>query len=527
MDEISKSVLARAAELMPEDPRDVPLDDQFVLDCLRANERGDAVLYATLHRGRYLYNLTPKDGEWYRWAGHIWEQDEAKRVYKDVEQVALCYQDQLDRLEAEGLDWEDKKSPMVSLAKDLRRRINRLRSVQGMKNTVFLAPVIDESMSCKETNMNRHPMLLPCANGVINLKSGLLFPGRQEDLMSMAIPVEYDPGADYSQWCDFVVDTCGSKELAAFVQRSIGYAVTGHSHEQYIWVFIGRGRNGKGVLFSCISKILGPFCHTLSSAMIMEQRFDPPPSAASEHKMSLLGKRLTIASETKQGKRIDAPAVKTLTGDDTINARPNFGREVNFDPTHTLMLLTNHMPVGITADNALVQRLLKIDFPWAFVDDPKAEARKNPVLADRFRKKDPDLKEKLMQNPQGILRWIVEGCLLWQKHGIDPPPEVRASVDELARQADYIGEFLEDCVVRLADQPDQRVACTVMYTAFKWWWGKNMDEGERRIPALKTMTAALRERGWRVEKKGGQYWVYETMIEQNIADEVFNKATTY
>jgi putative DNA primase/helicase len=520
--DIAAQVAARAAGLMPEEEKK-PLDDIFVNSCLSANERGDGVMYASLHQGDYLFNTTRKDGKWYVWAGHVWEEDDFRRSFAAVEDCAVEYERLLKQVKQDIIDEDiDKKHIDAWKLKHrdkLQSRVDRLRGEAGVNKTLTWAPVVDLAMACREDDFNKRPMLLPCPNGVINLTTGELETGRPADRMSMAIDVPYDKHADYELWHTTLCEVCGSEEVANFLKRSFGYAITGHAFEQYIWVFLGSGRNGKGIIFNLIGEILGPFYHEISKAMILEQRNPPTANAASEHLYSLLGKRIIVGAETNKGQKIDAAAVKELTGEDRVKCRPNFSSELNFLPSHTLFLHTNHPPVGLTSDFAMVQRLLLIDFPYRYVDDVEGEKKKYPRHADTFKKKNKHLKKELMANKAGILRWLVEGCLEWQKIGLAPPQSILSAVNKLARDEDYVGQFVADCLAEIPEgiTAERRIPCTTMYTAFEWWWNMNQDQQERRIPAMKTINKELRERGFTVEKAGGKTWVYDYQISYDVA----------
>ncbi|MDD5469164.1 MAG: phage/plasmid primase, P4 family, partial [Anaerolineales bacterium] len=414
---MAAAVEGRAAALLAK-PRQEQLDDAFVKQCLDNNERGDGCMFAALHRGNFLYNVTPKDGEWYAWAGNVWTPDVFRRAVAGVEDCALEYQRLAEHLDKEmdilNVDQTDKKSDnywMVTLAKAYRARAHRLRSTGGSARTLSFAPVVEPDMACRESDFDKHPDLLPVRNGVIDLTTGALVQGRPEDMLTRSLDLAYDPQADYAPWQAFVDEISDDPATAAFIKRTFGYAISGHSYEQHIWVFTGPGRNGKGVLFDLIGEVMRAYYHVISRSMLLEQRNEPGPSAASEHKYSLLGKRIVVGAETNRGQKIDAGAIKSLTGDDDIVCRPNFKSEIIFQPSHTLFLHTNHIPAGLTRDFALVQRLIKIEFPWMYVDDPAAEARKFPAWSTRFRRKDPLLKDKLRRHKPGILRWLVEGCL--------------------------------------------------------------------------------------------------------------------
>jgi len=521
--EIAAQVQRRAAELTPakEQP---PLDLKFIKDCLDANERGDGCMFAAVHRGKYLYNTTPKDGEWFAWNGHVWKKDEFRLALAAIEDCALEYQQQADilkeEIKAEGIHKEHEDAWKLALYKKYQSRADRLRSKDGAAKVLHWAPVIDPTMACRESDFDKQPWLLPAKNGIIDLRTGALISGRPEDLLTRALDIDYDPHADYTAWQTFVDEVSGCPEVAAFIKRSIGYAITGHSYEQFIWVFTGPGRNGKGVLFDLIGDVMRQYYHVISRAMIIEQRSEPGPSAASEHKYSLMGKRIIVAAETNKGQKIDAGAVKGLTGDDDIVCRPNFKSEITFKPTHTIFLHTQYVPVGLTRDFAMVQRLIKVEFPYMYVDDPEAEALKKPAMASRFRKKDPTLKDKLRQIKPGILRWMVEGTKEWIDKGLSPPASILEAVKLLADEEDFVGRFMLDCLVHFPEDKEIRVPTTEMYNAFKWWWAQNMDESEKRIPAMKTINGAIREKGHLVDAVGGKTYLYSHAVNQDITQEV-------
>ncbi len=529
-EELALQVQKRADELLVDESAP-PLEKQFIIDCLKANERGDGCLYAALNGDKCLYNATRKpDGQWYFWNDIVWEEDVFRKSKNVVEFCALEYDTIADGLsnEIEEEEITSKKHEdwwKVKFRDGVVSRAKRLRSGAGVNRTLEWAPIVDQSMACEEMDLDQKKWLLPCTNGVIDLRTGALTTGRPEDMLTRRIDVEYDPRADYTLWQETLEEICGSKEITAFIKRLLGYAITGNTKEQNIFVFVGPGRNGKGILFSLVGDIMGPYYHEINRGMILEQRNEPSPGAASEHKYSLLGKRIIVGAETNRNQKIDASQVKSLTGEDKITCRPNFSAEFSFSPTHTLFLHTNHIPTGLTSDFALLQRLMRIEFPYMYVDDVEAEKKKHPGQKDRFRKKDPDLKDKLSKIKPGILRWLVEGCREWQESGLDPPKSIIEGVDALAKEEDYMGQFIEDCLVHHPDETDLRISCKDMYQAFSWWWSQNMDSNEKRIPAMKTINAALRERGYRVSPKAGKTWVWEHTINVAIVTDVGNYAS--
>ncbi len=524
-DDIAKQVQDRADELLGEESPE-ELDSDFVRECIESNVRGDGCLYATINRDRCLRNNTPpKDKEWYWWNGHVWEKDNFEKTKNAVEPCALEYKKISDSLakEIEEEEIDDKKHPdywKVTYKKKVDSRVDRLRG-PGAEQAMNWSTVVDPSMACLEEDFDNHPWLLPAPNGVIDLRTRALTRGNPSDRLTRSIKVEYDPRAEYDLWLKTVEEICGGdKEVAAFLKRSFGYAITGFSHEQYIWVFTGPGRNGKGVLFNMISQVMGPYYHEINRGMILEQRNEPPPNAASEHKYSLFRKRLIVGAETNKGQKIDDGAVKGLTGEDIINCRRNFMGEINFLPTHTLFIHTNHMPYGLTKDFALIKRLWKIELPNMYVDDVAAEQKKYPAKAEMFKQKDGDLKKKLQTQLPGILRWLVEGCAEWQERGLDPPQSIKDAVAKLADEEDYVGAFLKDCLTNHKDQPDLRLSCKEMYKVFQWWRSQNIDINDKKIPAMKTINKEIRERGHLVDKIGGVTYIFGHSINLEVVKAV-------
>ncbi len=523
---IAGQVEQRADELTAGLQPQPEIDDQFVAQCLANNERGDGCLFASMHRGHYILNVTPKNGgEWYAWDRHVWTLDLKRRAVNAVEDCALEYQARAERLTKEILDKgiQGKKHPeswKIGLRDKYRKRAERLRGRRGAESALYWAPVVEPSMACREEDFDNKPWLLPVQNGVIDLQTGALTKGRPEDLLTRRLDIDYNPHADYTIWQEFIDEVSGSPEMAAFLQRSFGYAITGHSFEQYIWVFVGPGRNGKGTLFDLLGDVMGPYYHEIKKGMILEQRNEPSPAAASEHLYSLLRKRIIVGAETNRGERIDPSAIKRLTGEDRVVCRPNFGSEINFYPTHTLFLHVNHLPVGLAREFSMIQRLLLIEFPYMYVEDVEAEKRKHPIWADRFRKKDPKLKDRLREHREGILRWLVEGCLAWQEQGLATPPEVLDRVDRLAQEEDYLSQFLRDCLVACPDQPETRISTSRVHEYFRWWWAQNKDARADRCPSQTAINSSMRERGFRIERKGGRYWLYQFTGNEVIADEV-------
>ena len=479
------------------------IDSRFVRSCLYNNERGDGILFAAIHRDRFLQVKTTS--QWLAWGQHHWITDKADLCHDAVEQVAAKYYEQAHDLKTQAeAAYEagkvDEGKRCEAERKLYLRRVDRLRSSAGAKNCLEWAHKIGaRSLAIIGEEIDQRPMLLACKNGVIDLKTGKRLDGRPSDYLVKAIPVEWQGlDAPRPEWERFLSEIhLGDGDLVAFVRRLFGYAVTGLISEHHLACFVGEGRNGKGTMFETLKAIMGELAWAVQPELILDQKNTRSSAGPSPDLVSLQGRRLVIASETDEGRRISGSKVKSLTGADTINARAPHDRfETNFTPTHKLFLYTNHIPKGLTRDYALYKRLLFINYPLKFVDNPTGETE---------RQRDPSLPAKLMAEAPGILAWLVQGCLEWQEHGLAPPDKLRADVDALRASEDTFQQFFTD---RMLDDKDSHCLFKDIYTKFQAWYTEEIDENTRYIPSKIKISGWLEKRGYEKAKPGGHATFY-------------------
>jgi len=484
--DVREKVKARVAEesltIGEQDVKKIEISPQFILTCFQANELGDGALYAALHRNRFLYNNASQ--EWLCWTGNHWKRDSLQEALSGVEEVVNTYSRELPKIIADA-----------SFFKDLYKRIQRLRTNRGRKNTIEAATTCEDRLSIIGDELDCKPLLFPCANGVLDLETGAFRSGRQEDLLMRASPVEWlGFDAPCPTWRRFVLEIMlGRQDMADFLQRYFGYCISGLIKEHSFVVLWGRGRNGKGTLVETIKKILGPLSKPVASEMLLDQgKFGGKnASGPSPEIMGLLGVRLAWGSETDDGRRISPSRVKWLSGGDTLVGRhPHDKYEVNFTPTHKLVLLTNHKPGAPADDFAFWERCLLVPFELSYVfRDPKQEFE---------RRADKDLPDKLAAETSGILAWLVEGFLRWQEVGLCPPPAVLDATAEYRSSEDIMGQFVADCC---AVASGNQVAATAFYEAFKEWWEENISKNP---PAQKRFGNLMKEK-FESRKVGGKY----------------------
>ncbi|MDB0529841.1 phage/plasmid primase, P4 family [Ralstonia solanacearum] len=288
--------------------------------------------------------------------------------------------------------------------------------------------------------------------GVVDLRTGQLRAHRREDRMTKvttATPRGRN-GEGCPAWLAFIADiTGGNTDLAAYLQRVVGYCLTGVTSEHALFFLYGTGANGKSVFVNVLTTILGDYAANAPMDTFMEARGDRHPTELA----GLRGARLVSSIETEQGRRWNESKVKAITGGDKVSAR--FMRQDFFDylPQFKLLIAGNHKPAIRNVDEAMKRRLHLI--PFTVTVPPE--------------RRDGRLTEKLLKERDGILAWAIEGCLAWQRQRLDPPDCVRSATEEYFDEEDAIGDFLDE---EAQCHQQARVAVADVFLRWQEWAGR-------------------------------------------------------
>ncbi|MFH9179553.1 DNA primase family protein [Streptomyces albogriseolus] len=319
-----------------------------------------------------------------------------------------------------------------------------------------------------------NPDLLACANGVINLRTGQLTDGRPEDLISRAVGTPYDPNALCPRWIRFLSEVFpDDPELPAYVQRLVGYGITGHTSEQVFAVLYGEGSNGKSVFLNTLRALFREHAVTVPFDMFTgsgNNRGGPDAEL-------LLGARLALASETNRGAVLDSAAVKNATGGEEINVNPKYRDPYSFEPQALILLATNYRPEIREQDYGTWRRIRLLPFVRKF----EAHERDNS-LAETLREEFP-----------GILAWAVRGAQEWYANGLGETPSVAQAVKDYRDETDPLAGFFPG--VLLAD-PTAETPTGDIWEAYNAW---AQDNGIPPFKSSRTLTTALRERDTSVQ----------------------------
>jgi len=377
----------------------------------------------------------------------------------------------------DGACWrEDRKRRVFTRAKKLCREIARSANKPGVAKTIASAKTRaavvalageDTRLVAGVDQWDTDPWLLNTPDGVVDLRSGKLRPHNNTDYMTKMTAAS--PGGECPRWKEFIRQvTNGNEELQHYLQRIAGYALTGITREQELFFFYGTGNNGKGVWVLVISGILNDYHVGSTIETFSASKFDRHPTELAK----LKGARLVTASETEEGRRWAEARIKELTGGDIINAR--FMRQdfFSFYPQFKLLFTGNHMPTLRVVNNAIVRRFNRIPFSVT-------------IPADQINK---NLAAELKQEAPGILAWMIEGCLEWQKIGLCPPKVVTDATDSYLESQDVLGEWLEECCVRDAQG---WVSTRDLFNLWKLW----AEARQEHVGSVKSFSARLEDRG--------------------------------
>jgi putative DNA primase/helicase len=450
--------------------------EKIIYQALDENEDGDAALFIKLFQGHRLYDQRVNPlAAWYYWNDHHWREDEQKEVFKLVREVVGVYYEQHQReiwkikkaennkkLSAEERDTEIKYCK--SRIKILKEREKQLQTLKRKSSILKLASMGVNSLGYVGDGWDLNPWLIGCRNGVIDLEKGQFRDGRPEDYIKTVSPIAWDENATCPAWERFLLEIFeGDQEMVDFMQRLLGYAITGLREEHIYPIFWGEhGRNGKGTILETLKIILGLMAYRAPTQLVM-QGIKSTGTGPNATLMKFRGARIVWTSEANKKDHLDTAIVKGLSGGDTISARNPFDRkETDFPPTHTIITVVNPLPKVDADDDAFWDRVILIPFSLSFVDKPDP-------LKPWQRLKNPKLGEELKKEAPGILKWLVQGTSLWIKDRLNIPESLLAAKHKYREEEDIIGYFFEECCFIEKGNTSLRTKPKELYFVYKSW----------------------------------------------------------
>ncbi|MFC9620247.1 phage/plasmid primase, P4 family [Streptomyces sp. NPDC056930] len=383
----------------------------------------------------------------YVWNGRTWSRSEVK-VRQEIHRMGAA-------LVLAGKVKEARGFTMTTRINDL---MTELRSVP----TVYV----------EASDFDNRPDLLSFRNGTVNLRTGQLRPHNKADMLTYCLDIDYDPGAQCPRWDQFITEIFpDNPDLIPYIQRLVGYGISGYTDEQCFAVFWGKGANGKSVLTDTLSSVFRTISKTTPFATFEEKANGGIPNDIA----ALRGSRLVMASEGESGKPMSEAVLKRVTGKDMIAARFLRQEFFEFKPSFLLMLATNHKPKFRGQDEGLWRRVKMIPFTRYFAPHER----------------DYSLDKKLEAEAKGIAAWAVRGAVQWFAEGLQDPSSISAATKEYKETSDALAGFFPGTLV--ADDAARMDGSEAFNSYLDWCEAENLPAKERWT--RRAFYGAMEERG--------------------------------
>ena len=380
---------------------------------------------------------------------------------------------------------DGERSKLDTERKQVAQSIRYVRKRSGMKSVTSLMAMMCQDDAFEQLlDSKRH--LLGVQNGVVDLRTGELRRRVPEDMILTVLEVSYNPSANTNLIGDVVKSIMADDmDMVSFMQKLLGYAITGEISEEILAIFTAGGRNGKGLLMQAIADLMGTFYVEMNCSVIVSRQV----ANIDSERGKLHGARIAVFNELSQGEKLKANEVQQLTGGDGIPATPKYRHPMTITPRFLMIICTNHMPELTDVVMAMIERTIVVPFPVTFADLVEGE---QPTATRRQR--DNELKGKLKADQTGLLRWLVDGAVAWYASK-DLKRNAPAKVKEFSRQyfdeQDRLSSFIrERCVVG----PELFVPTADFAAELSRWC-----DGAPQDP--KKLTPAMKNKGFLVKPK--------------------------
>jgi len=421
--------------------------------------------------------------DWLVWDGMRWQRDQMGEVHRRLHDIGRSLEMSAKQLRIASA--KERRNGNAEEANALAAEAKRigdwgtgLQRKKGMSSAENVARDLSE-VRVRANAFDRDPGAISCLTGTY---VGEMMPHRREDMITRLANTGYARDAEAPIWEAFLERIQPDPEIRAFLQRALGYSLTGHTGEQCMFVCHGHlGANGKSTLLETVRYVLGDYAvHVQGDTLMSIGR----ARGADNDLMRLRGARFVTAIETEEGRKLDEPRIKSLTGGDTMTARLLYHEPVEFVPVAKIWLATNHKPDVNGSDEAIWRRLRLIPFE---VQIPEEE-------------RDPNIGHRMRSEAPGILAWMLDGMSQWMDGGLRPPEAVMAATREWREESDELAKFIFEMCVRL---PSARCAAGQLYSAYADWARAS---GTATPLTMTAFGRRLSELGYRESKSSDRRW---------------------
>ena len=412
-------------------------DDNGKIKTYSFDDMGNAQRMLDLFGQKILYNYNEK--KWLIYDGIRWRTDGTGFIRTLADRS-------IARMSVEAAYYESQGEDMAKAFQ------KHLKSCRSNKSKNAMLSELEHHVPVTPNDLDRNKALLNTADCVIDLRTLETQPHDAELLITKHTPIKYKPDAECPLWEKFLYEIFGGdEELVGYIQRAVGYSLTGSTSEQCAFFLYGSGSNGKSTFLDIVREICGDYATNIQPETIMVR---PNGGTASSDVARLKGARFVTSVEPNEGMRINEGLLKQLTGDDIVTARKLYSEEFEFRPEFKLWMATNHKPIIRGTDTGIWRRVRMIPFTVHIPPD----------------KVDRNLKDKLLGELEGIFAWAVKGVKLYNEQGLRMPAAVAAAVEEYRAEMDVISSFVSSCCIVEAGR---QVKANDLYRVYSEWCSRN------------------------------------------------------
>jgi len=392
---------------------------------------------------------------WYEWNDSVWTPDSTLHVYDMVREVLRA------------------KSSTHHKPRGL-LRASTVAAVEKMARS-------DRRFAATTDQWDQDLMLLNTPTGTVDLSTGAIMRADPSRYMTKLTGVGAE-NLDCPQWMGFLGDiTCGDRDLSDFLQRMVGYFLTGDTREHALFFLYGSGANGKSTFLNVITRVLGDYAVDAPMEAFTVSSSDRHPTELA----MLRGARLVTAVETEEGRRWAESRIKQLTGGDRVTARLMRQDFFTYRPQFKLLFAGNHRPRLHAVDAAMRRRFHLIPLEASFSGTQCVK----------------DMEARLLEEGPAILEWAIQGCRKWREQGLRPPTRVRDATEGYFANQDVFGEWLSDSC---ETGPDFWETPTRLFQS----WRAYSKEAEIPVGTRASFNDRMETAGFRQlrERQRGRYW---------------------
>jgi putative DNA primase/helicase len=418
--------------------------------------------------------------KWLVWSGNRWEIDKIGTIKQLAKETARKIYEEASR-ENDTRKREKIAKWAISSESEAKKKA-MIASAQSEPGIPILLEELDKDN-----------WLLNVQNGTIDLRKGKLMPHSRKDLITKIAPIEYDPDAQAPPWIEFIKTIMGgSQNLADYLQKAVGYSLTGDIREQILFFLYGTGSNGKSTFLETVQRMMGDYAQQSDFSTFTVKQNDTVRNDLARMK----GSRFISAAEVESDKRLAEVLVKQMTGGDKISARFLFKEHFEYKPTYKIWLAANHQPIVRGTDEAIWRRIKLVPFSIIIPEG----------------KRDKKLPQKLQAELPGILNWAIEGLIKWQKNGLHTPLEIKEATEDYRNEMDMLGNFIsENCILN----PLAKTKVSELYDEYSTWASITGD----LVLGKRDFNRLLKERGIKQKRStGGQFFWFGIGLKEDRHD---------